>query len=334
MTADSNNQKSNKIWVEDLSVGKTIKTLFQLTRINIREYDKGKFLTVRLGDKTGKVNGIMWDGAEEVSKIIREGDIIHVTGRVGTYNNEKQITINDIKVIDLSTIDPTDFLPASEIPVELLIQRFDLMIEDVGDPHYKALLQAFRNNEEYWSKFCVAPAAKRWHHAHLHGLIEHTIFVTKLCQLIAPMYPHVNQDLLVTGAVFHDSGKMEELTYATSFDYSTQGRLVGHTFIGLQIIEKLIDTIPDFPHLKKVKLQHVILSHHGEVERSPILPMTLEANLFHFIDNMDSKMAGMMREMKKAHDEGNEWTDYVKLMDRYLYLGDFAANEENSEESQ
>lgn len=330
MTKEDNTNPS-KAWVEDLTVGQNVRSVFQITRMALRDYERGKFLTLRLGDKTGKISAVMWDSAEEAYKMVKEGDIVQVSGRVGSYNNEKQVSIADIRLIDKSSVNPFDFLPASAIPVEVLTQKFDQLLEGVQDPDLKSLLRLFRNDETLWKKFSVAPAAKRWHHPHLHGLLEHTLFVTRLCQLIAPMYPEVNQDILVAGAIFHDCGKIDELIYETHFDYSTKGRLVGHTFIGLLILERLISQLSEFPAEKKLHLQHILLSHHGDVERSPILPMTLEANLFHFIDNMDSKMAGLTRELKKAKTEGNSWTEYIQLMNRYLYLGENHFNDENNE---
>ncbi|HOJ60542.1 MAG TPA: HD domain-containing protein [bacterium] len=324
-----------KVWVRDLKAGGKVQSLFQVTRIYLRDYEKGKFLSVRLGDKTGKISAILWDNAEEAYQTIREGDVVRVNCRVGHYKGEIQATLSSIqKVEDLSAINPSDFIPASAVPVEHLVEKFDELITSLNDADYRALLQEFRNDEALWARFQSAPAAKRWHHPYLHGLLEHTLFVVKLCRLIAPLYPEVNIDLLVTGAVFHDCGKMEELSYDSYIDYSTDGRLLGHLYIGAMIVDRLIHRLPTFPAAKRQQILHIILSHHGEVERSPVLPMTLEACLFHFIDNMDAQMAAVRREMNAVREENREWTGYVNLLNRFLYLGENPSREENNEEPQ
>lgn len=324
-----------KVWVSELKAGEKVQSLFQVTRVNLRDYDKGKFLSLRLGDKTGKISAILWDNAEEAYRALREGEVVRVNGRVGLYKGEKQFTLNSVqKVDDLTVIDPADFIPASAVPAELLVEKFDELITSIEDADYQALLREFRHDEALWACFQSAPAAKRWHHPYLHGLLEHTLFVVKLCRLIAPLYPEVNPDLLVTGAVFHDCGKMEELTYDSHIDYSTDGRLLGHLYIGVMIVDRLIGRLPSFPGGKRRQLLHIILSHHGEVERSPVLPMTLEACLFHFIDNMDAQMAAVRREINAVRDEDREWTGYVNLLNRFLYLGENSTREDNNENTE
>ncbi len=314
-----------KVFVNELDVGNQVDSLFVVTRIQLREYDRGKFLTVRLGDKTGKVNAIMWDRAEEISKKVHEGNVVVVKGKVNSYRDELQITLKNIKVYEeADSLDPYDFLPVSPVPQERLIQEYDELIDCIEDQDYRALLAELRQDDELWKKFILAPGAKLWHHPYLHGLLEHTLCAVKLCRQIAPMYPYVNQDLLVTGAVFHDMGKIDEFVFDFRIDYSTDGRLLGHTFIGTSIVERLIQRIPDFPQEKRRLLLHLILSHHGEVERSPILPMTLEACLLHHIENMDAQMAAIGREMNNVRPEKKEWTGFVNLIQRYLYLGEMS----------
>ncbi|MGC9329588.1 MAG: HD domain-containing protein, partial [Candidatus Hinthialibacter sp.] len=175
------------------------------------------------------------------------------------------------------------------------------------------------------------------HQPYLHGLLDHTLSVTKMCRQMAAFYPEIDSDLLVTGAVFHDCGKLEEYVYQTQIDFSTEGRLLGHLFQGSFIVERLINGIPDFPRQKRMLLLHIIASHHGEIERSPVLPMTMEACLLHHIENMDAQMAAIRREMNAARKQNLTWTGYVKLLERALYLGenndpgDNDVNEENDE---
>ncbi len=326
-------KSQEKVWVKDIVSGQTIQSLFQITRIGLREFDRGKFLLLRLGDKTGKVSAVMWEQAEEASKAIDEGDLVIVQGRAGIYQDEMQIKIKTIaKLEDLSQIDITDYLPSSTTPVEELIADFDEIIETISDEDYKELLISFRCDENLWNRFATAPGAKRWHHPYIHGLLDHTLSVVKICRLIAPFYPEINPDLLLTGAVFHDCGKLDEYIYDTKIDFSTEGRLIGHLFQGSFIVERLITQIDGFPKEKRTLLLHMMASHHGEIERSPVFPMTIEACLLHHIENMDAQMTAIRREMNIAQKENKSWTRYINLMGRALYLGENQAPSHNTDE--
>ncbi len=323
-----------KIYVTDLQIGDSVDTYFVVTRMTLREYDRGKFLNLRLADQSGKISAVLWNGAEVAQKEVKEGCLVSATGKVNTYQNEPQITLKSIRRVECpEDLDSRDFLPASPRRYEELVTEFDQILQDVTDEHYRVLLYAFRNDEESWPKFSHAPAAKLWHHPYIHGLLEHTVSVVKLCQQIGSHYLRVNKDLLMTGAVFHDAGKCIELVYDYRIDYSTEGRLLGHIYLGTQMAEKLMSQIPDFPEEKRRQLLHIILSHHGDTERSPVLPMTLEANLLHFIENMDAQEAALEREMDKVKGEGNTWTGFINLIQRFLYLGELNNEEQTNEES-
>ncbi len=323
-------QENTKIWVNQLKSGDKVQSIFQVTRITLREFEKGKFLAYRLGDRTGKISAVQWERAEETYQRIAEGDLAMVEGWVGTYQQEMQIKIQSIrKIEDVTRIDPADFLPISPTSVENLTQEFDSILDAIVDPDYKRLLLLFRQDESLWSRFSLAPGAKRWHHPYLHGLLDHTLSVVKICRGIAPLYPEIDLDLLIAGAIFHDCGKMVEFVYQTYIDYSTEGRLIGHLIQGTLLVERLIDRIPDFPPEKRMVLLHIIVSHHGEVERSPVLPMTLEACLLHHIENLDAQMAAIRREMGNAQQDQKSWTGYIKLMERSLYLGETSKKSDN-----
>ena len=322
MLPDSPENQKN-VFVSELKVGDEVRSAFVITSISLREYERGKFLSLRLGDATGKINAVLWDGAEEAARRLEEGNLVAIHGKVNSYQNEPQITIKSIRGIEDPTgLSPKDFLPVSTVPLETLVEEFDRVVAEVADEDYKRLLAVFRADAVLWNAYQHAPGAKNWHHPHLHGLLEHTLSVMKQCRLIAPFYPRVDSDLLLAGAVFHDLGKTEELVYDYRIDYSTDGRLLGHVFIGAEIAVRLMDRAEPFPKEKRRLLLHLILSHHGEVERSPILPMTLEACLLHHLENMDAQMAAIVREMNKARSAGNAWTGYVNLIDRFLYLGE------------
>lgn len=324
---------TGKIMASDLQEGNAVHSMFAVSQKSLREYTRGKYLSLRLADRTGKISAVMWDNAEAAAYGLAEGDLVEVKGQVTIYNNEKQITLNSVKKIeDLSVCSPADFLPVAPVPVEELIQEFDDILSQLKDEDYRNLLNTFRQDEDIWQKFTLAPGAKRWHHSYLHGLLHHTLTVVKECRSIAQHYPRIDCDLLTAGAIFHDIGKTLEFEYQFSFDYSTQGRLLGHVFIGANMVEKWIDLLSDFPEEKRNRLIHMILSHHGETERSPILPMTMEAELLHHIENMDAQLTAYERELGKADAGQQEWTPFVKLIDRFLYHGnDFSLPETTTE---
>ncbi|MDP8242902.1 MAG: OB-fold nucleic acid binding domain-containing protein [Candidatus Hinthialibacter antarcticus] len=312
-----------KAYVDELNVGDLVESAFVVHRLNLREYDKGKFLQVRLGDRTGKVNAVLWNNADSVNERLEEGQIVHIEGKVNSYQGELQITLDRIEALqDLSEVDPGDFLPKSPYELDEMTAEFDQRIEEIQDTDFRELLESFRNDEAVWKKFSTAPGAKLWHHPYIHGLLEHTLSVIRMCRAAADNYPNINRDLLITGAVFHDSGKMDEFEYDFRIDYSTQGRLLTHVYMSTKLAEQLIERLEAFPEEKRRLLLHIILSHHGETERSPVLPMTLEACLLHHVENMDAQIAAFQREMDKVGNESKPWTGYVNLIGRYLYRGE------------
>src|SRR6202034_4449016 len=186
----------------------------------------------------------------------------------------------------------------------------------------KALVEAFLGDEEIARALKQAPAAKGLHHAWIGGLLEHILSLMAMCELAAQHYPEANRDLLLTGVVLHDIGKLRELSWGTSFDYTLEGQLLGHITIGIGMIEAKIASIRDFPKAKRLLVEHLVLSHHGEYEfGSPKLPMTPEAILLHYLDNLEAKMQTVRSELTKAEANGragDEMTDWVRSMDRQL----------------
>jgi 3'-5' exoribonuclease len=190
----------------------------------------------------------------------------------------------------------------------------------VRQPFLSRLLEAFLNDEELVKKFKLAPAAKAVHHVFLGGLLEHTLSVVQLVLLIGPRYKGIDQELLLTGAILHDLGKVSELSFERTFDYTDPGRLLGHITLTVEMIDEKLKAIPEFPENLALLLKHIILSHHGEYEfGSPKRPKTLEALLLHHLDDMDAKMNGFMAWIEKEKDAPSRWTTYHKLFDRFIY---------------
>lgn len=304
--------------------GDSVKGIYALAGCELREYQNGKFMSLKLGDRTGKIRGVLWDGAEQIYVRLNVGDIVNVRGKVGNYQGVRQVQVHALeKVTDLEAIDPARFLPSVNGDPAAIAARFRELVESFTDEHYRALLLAFMEDEAVFGPFMQAPGAKQWHHAYLGGLLEHTVSMMEIADFLCRHYRNVNRDLVLAGAALHDLGKTVEYEYKTAIGYSDEGRLLGHITIADEIITRAIDAIEGFPREKGTLLRHLVLSHHGDkAPDSPRHPMTLEALLLHCIDYTDSQMAAFTREINKAHALGKRWTDYVNLIGRFLYAGD------------
>ncbi len=190
----------------------------------------------------------------------------------------------------------------------------------IKQSHLKSLLNLFFNDKDFCRGFCSAPAAVQYHHAFLGGLLEHTLSVAKLGSNIAPLYPSLSRDLLICGIILHDIGKISELCYEKSFHYSDEGQLIGHLISGVLMVEEKAKQIDDFPKTLLDLLRHLILSHHGEYEwGSPKLPMTLEALVLHYLDNIDAKIHAFDKAISSDKDSSDNWTIYNRMLERKLF---------------
>ncbi len=309
-------------FAKSLSLGDTVQDVFVVSRVSLGQYERGEYLRLRLADKSGKISGVMWSGASEAYRSVRSGDLVWVEGRVECYRGELQVKVSSLSKVPFDErIDPADFLPQSRYSQEELRGRLRELVDQVQDASCRGLLETLLRDEEMMVQLSRAPAGKTWHHAYLGGLLEHTLTVAELCRLAAPFYPKVNVDLLITGAILHDLGKTKELTYGVAFDYTTEGRLIGHVVMGYELLQHYAAQLEDFPRDTLTYLGHMILSHHGQAERSPVLPMTLEACLLHYLENMDAQIMATLREMEKSREIGRDWTEYIGLLGRMLFAG-------------
>lgn len=321
----------DRYFVNQLTPGSKVNEVFLLCNAQLREYAKGRFLSLELGDRTGRIGAVMWDGAEQVYQRIKVGDLVRVNGRVGSYNSKPQLTIDFIEKVDQETLaDLSDFLPETKKDKEAMLAGISEIINSVKTPHLNSLLRLFFEDTDFLKQFKGIPAAKKWHHSYRGGLMEHTLTVVTICNRIADLYP-IDKDLLLTGALLHDIGKIEEFSTGTVTDYSDEGRLIGHTVLGDEMVREKIAQIPDFPSETALRLRHMLISHHGEYEfQAPKKPKTPEACLLHFVDNLDAQVIGFLQEIDKAKANGKSWTDYVSVIERYLYAGSDGVYVENT----
>ncbi len=307
-------------YVNELKSGQLVKEKFILSKKWFKSRrDGSRFALLEFSDRTGSIEGIAWN-VEQLDSV-STGDFVFITGNVNEYQQKLQIVINSISQVSETEIDPADFLPQAEQDITEIMAEINKFCSEIKNENLKELVDSFFKDEEFVKKFRASPGAKKLHHAYLGGLAVHTLNILKLLSHIETVYPFCNKDLLITATLLHDIGKIYEYTYKNKIDISTQGKMLGHIVIGYEMVADHIDKLPDFPQDLKLKILHMILSHHGEFEwGSPKLPVFPEALILHFLDNLDSKVDMMAETFKKNRGKEKEWSDYHPYFEREIYL--------------
>lgn len=307
-------------YIRELEVNQVITGLFLVQHKDIRQKKSGEpYLSLTLADKTGELDAKMWDNAAESLYTFERDDFVRVKGLYQIFQNRPQLTIHKITPVADTEVDYGDYFPASTRDRDEMLAELRGWIASIGNPHLRGLLEAIFADEEIALAYRTAPAAKSVHHAWLGGLIEHVLSLCHLAKFTASHYKEIDLDLLVAGVILHDIGKTRELSYARGFQYTTQGQLLGHIVIGMQIVQDKLRQFPDFPAPLRDLLMHMILSHHGEMEfGSPKVPMFAEALLLHHLDNLDSKMECARGLVERDRLVEGHWTGYSSALDRTL----------------
>jgi len=227
--------------------------------------------------------------------------------------------------------DVEQFIPTSNVEATEMHNEILTIISAIGNEHLRRLLESIFGDEEFMTAFLRSPAARVWHHSCIGGLAQHVRDMAHIAERVAEVYSEVDRDLLMTGVLIHDLGKVRELEVTNRIDYSDQGRLLGHIMLGVELIEDRMRSIEGFPAELSLRLKHMILSHHGSLEHgSPIVPMTIEAILLHYIDNLDAQARGTLQVLEKETPRFGKWTEYVKLLDRFIYRGEEPRGDDGS----
>jgi 3'-5' exoribonuclease len=277
------------------------------------------YLALTLGDRTGQIEAKMWDNVEDALDAFEQEDVIKVKGLLNKYKNRFQITIHKLRKLQEPEIDFADYLPKTNKDIGELWQTLAGFVATFQNRHLKALIESFMADPEIAEAYRNAPAAKSLHHAYIGGLLDHVVSLFRSCDLLCRNYPQVNRDLLLTGAFFHDIGKIHELAYNRSFSYTTRGQLLGHMIIELEMLHDKLVQLPDFPPELKLLIEHLIISHHGEYEfGSPKLPMFAEALMLHYLDDLDSKLEAMRAHFERDAGTDGTWTGYNPSLGRPL----------------
>jgi len=315
--------KNKAIYIKDIKKGDKIAETFLVAEKNMAFSQKGlPYLNLRLKDKSGEIDSKVWENAVELDRLFKKGDIIFIEGNAASYKNAIQLSIFTIKTTPREEIEPADYLPFVNKDVNAMFDEIISYIDKIKNEHLKELLHVFFREENNADLFKRAPAAKGFHHIYLGGLLEHTLSVVRLLEKVSEHYPKLNKDMLIAGGIFHDIGKIHEFTYQSLIDYSDEGRLIGHIVMGVEMINKVIASLPDFPEQLSLELRHLLLSHHGEFEfGSPKRPKTLEALAVHYIDDLDAKLNAFETFISDSSKDDSNWSAYNRFFERFLYKG-------------
>jgi 3'-5' exoribonuclease len=295
-----------------------ITTTFLVRSKEVRQKKTGEpYLSLLLGDCTGQVDAKMWDNVDQVMETFDRDDFVKVKGMVQIFQNRPQITIHNVRKIDASEIEPADYFPSSRRDLREMWTELRATVAAIGNPHLKALVEALLDDEDVALRYRRAPAAKQIHHAYLGGMLEHVLSLCALARAVAAHYPNIDYDLLLTGVVLHDIGKIYELNYERGFSYSDDGQLLGHITIALGMVADKLRGLPDFPPRLRTLVEHMILSHHGQLEfGSPKVPQFPEALLLHYLDDMDSKMECMRALIENDRQADGSFTAWSAPLER------------------
>jgi 3'-5' exoribonuclease len=320
-------------YVSSLQDGQAVTSLFLVREKEIRTSPRtgSSWLQLELSDRTGTISAKMWENFTAIVSTFDRDDVVQVRGRVKLYNGQKELALEAVIPSAERDYELADFLPHTKYDVEELYAKLRAAVAQMTNPYLQQLLESFIADPAIAPKLKRAPAAMTMHHAFIGGLLEHIVSLTGLARAISEHYRELDADLLLTGVVLHDIGKIEELRYARGIEYSTEGRLLGHIMIGAGMVHERIKAISGFPAPLAVLVEHLILSHHGTHEfGSPTLPQVREAVALNFIDDFDSKMAAMGATIDSLSGD-DEWTGRNPSLRRALlhgakYLGKSFAN--------
>lgn len=305
-------------YIETFNEKETITGIYFCRQKNIALSKNGKeYASLTLQDKTGKIDGKIWNLGSAGIREFDEKDYVYIRGEVTVFNGTLQLNLSEVRVAEEGTYDESDYLPTSSRDIEEMYRELIGCLKKVTNPNLYALNKMFfMDDEKFIKEFKRHSAAKSVHHGFVGGLLEHTLSVVKLCENIANGYPYLDRDLLITAAAFHDIGKVYELSSFPDNDYTDAGKLLGHIVMGCELIGNAVRELPGFPKVLERQLKHCILAHHGEYEYgSPKKPALAEALALHYADDLDAKLETFKEAISTPIGQSGEWVGFNKMLD-------------------
>jgi 3'-5' exoribonuclease len=312
--------ETEKLWARDVKAGMRLRSSFLTSDAAVRNDSRGvPYLSLKLVDRTGSLDARMWGLTHDLRQGLPDNSYVQIDGHAHEYRGMLQVKIDKLHFLSREDVVEEDFLPATERDRKAMADELLAAGAEIQDPFLRELFDRMTSDEAFWEAFCAAPAAKAMHHARIGGLLEHSAQCLRIARCLVEAYP-VDRDLLYFGAIFHDVGKVRELSWDSgAFAYTTEGRLLGHVVLGERLVSNYAAAIPGFPDELRLRVSHVLLAHQGELGYgSPSQPKTLEALLVHMIDNLDAR-AAMFLETTHNVSEGG-WSHHENPLGRALYV--------------
>ena len=314
--------------INQLKENEKISEIYVVSEKQLRPNKKGNlYLQFNLSDKTGTICGFLWDVTDAAACDFESGDYIRVDGTTQRFQGTLQFIATRLTKVDASSVDPSDFVRIQSVDVPKAQSRLRELLRSITNPSLRNLADCFLIDDAFIDVFSKTPAGIKLHHAYPGGLLEHSLQMMETAVRIADLYPVLQRDLLLMGAFLHDIGKVKELAFGNEMYYTDQGQLLGHSFLGVEILcEKIAKTEElsgePFDTETTMLLKHMLISHHGTYENQCTkLPMSLEAVTLHFIDSIDSKISEFRKYILDDPNVGSLWTNYIPGIERKLYKG-------------
>jgi 3'-5' exoribonuclease len=328
-------------YVSELNHQESVDAVFVAGGKQLRPNRNGNlYLQVDLSDRSGTIAGRAWNATDVLYRSFENGDYVHVEGTAQLFQGSMQMIVTKLHKVEPSEVDEADFVPVPAVDADKLLRRLSEILRGMTDPALQTLAECFLMDDRFMSKFALAPAGTKNHHAYHGGLLDHVVNLMEVVLRICPCYPQINRDLLLMGAFLHDMGKINELEYGRGLAYSDEGQLIGHLVMAVSMLEAMVaeaeklsgETIPNETVLR---LKHMIVSHHGEYAfGSPKLPMTLEAIALCYLDNLDAKINSFAQLMKEDPNVDSPWTTFQPNLERKLFKGNSGRRKSDGEDAE
>ena len=317
-----------RCYINQLKENEKISEIYAVSEKQLRPNKKGNlYLQFNLSDKTGCICGFIWSVTDASAYNFESGDYVRAEGTTQRFQGTLQFIAKSITKVDAGSVDPTEFVRIQSVDIPKLQHRLRELLRSITDPSLRNLADCFLIDDTFIDLFSKTPAGIKLHHAYPGGLLEHSLQMMETAVRVADLYPMLNKDLLLIGAFLHDIGKTKELAFGNEMYYTDQGQLLGHPFLGVEILNtKIAETEKlagePFNPETAMLLKHMLISHHGSYENQCTkLPMSLEAITLHFIDSIDSKIAEFRKYILDDPNAGSLWTNYIPAIERKLYKG-------------